>query len=146
MRVILVVVVDPSRELLQDGRSIRAGLDASIVAFQGLHECLADAVALRAADGGEAGHERKSGGEVQCFAGGVGRAVVASHCTGLGARRVANRRSTQASMRSRTISPLMPPVLACQAMISRSQVSMANATRTTSPFQQLISSTSEDQR
>lgn len=45
MWVILVVVVDPSRELLQDGRSIRAGLDASVVAFQGLHECLADAVA-----------------------------------------------------------------------------------------------------
>ena len=46
----------------------------------------------------------------------------------------------------RTISPLIPSVLACQAMISRSQVSMANARRTTSPSQQLISSPSEDQR
>lgn len=44
------------------------------------------------------------------------------------------RRSTQASMRSHTILPLIPPVLACHAMISRSQVSMVNTTRAlTSP-------------
>jgi len=49
-------------------------------------------------------------------------------------------------MRSRIISPLMPPVLAHQAMTSRSQVSSAKATRTTWPFQQAISKPSEVQR
>ena len=49
-------------------------------------------------------------------------------------------------MRLRTISPLTPPVLACQAMISRSQVSTANTTRATSPFQQPTSKASDDQR
>ncbi len=57
-----------------------------------------------------------------------------------GARMASNRRSTQSSMMSRIISPEMPPPdMATQAMISRSWVSMAKATRTTSPFQQGIS-------
>lgn len=50
-------------------------------------------------------------------------------------------------MRPRTISPLMPlPEVATQAMISRLWVSMANAMRTTPPFQQGISNPSEAQR
>ena len=52
--------------------------------------------------------------------------------------------ATQVSIRSRTISPLIPPVLACQAMISRSCVSIGNTTRTTSPFQQPISRPLDD--
>jgi len=48
---------------------------------------------------------------------------------------------------SRTISPLIPaPTVATQAMTSRSCVSMAKATRTTSPFQQGISKPSDAQR
>src|ERR1700760_18665 len=41
----------------------------------------------------------------------------ASHCTGCGARKALKRRSTQSSIRSRTISPEMPLVLAIQAII-----------------------------
>ena len=62
---------------------------------------------------------------------------------GCGARRASNLRSTQSSI----ISPLMPPPeVPTQAMTSRSWVSMAKATRTTSPFQQGISKPSEAQR
>ena len=46
--VVLVVVLDPSWELGEHGEGIRAGLDAGVVALEGLHERLADAVALRA--------------------------------------------------------------------------------------------------
>ena len=46
------------------------------------------------------------------------------------------RRSTQATIRSRTISPEMPAVVADQAMISRSQASMANRMRTMAPSRQ----------
>jgi hypothetical protein len=49
-------------------------------------------------------------------------------------------------MRSRIISPLMPPVVAHQAMTSRSQASSEKATLTISPFQQAISNPSEVQR
>jgi hypothetical protein len=48
---------------------------------------------------------------------------------------------------SRTISLLIPaPMVATQAMTSRSWVSMAKAMRTTSPFQQEISKPSDAQR
>jgi hypothetical protein len=58
-----------------------------------------------------------------------------------------NLRSTQSSIMSRIISPeIPPPWVATQVMISRSWVSMANAMRTTSPFQQVISNPSEAQR
>ena len=56
------------------------------------------------------------------------------------------QRRIQASIRSRTILPLISPVVACQAMISRSQVSIAKAMRTASPFQHPISSTSDARR
>ena len=42
--------------------------------------------------------------------------------------------STAATIRSRTSSPAMPPVVARKLMASRSQQSSANATRTRSPF------------
>ena len=48
---------------------------------------------------------------------------------------------------SRTISPLIPaPMVATHAMTSRLWVSIAKATRTTSPFQQGISKPSDAQR
>ena len=49
------------------------------------------------------------------------------------------RRSTQAIIRSRMISPEMPAVVAVQAIASRSWQSRAKATRTISPFQQVNS-------
>ena len=48
--------------------------------------------------------------------------------------------------RKTALFPLMPLPLAHQAMISRSQVSSAKATRSTSPFQQATSKVSEVQR
>jgi hypothetical protein len=49
---------------------------------------------------------------------------------GRGSRAEPKRRTTLSSIKSRIISPLMPPVVAHQAMTSRSQVSKAKATRT----------------
>ena len=49
-----------------------------------------------------------------------------------------NRCSTAATVRSRTSSPLMPPVVARNLMASRSQQSSAKATRTFAPLSQPI--------
>src|SRR5262249_34416946 len=57
-----------------------------------------------------------------------------------------NRYSTAATIRSRTSSPAMPPVVARKLMASRSLQSSANATRTRSPLSQPISKPSEHQR
>ena len=81
-----------------------------------------------------------------------GKPLSAGHWTGWGARTSPNRPSTQAAgsmlpTMSRIISPLMPPpVVATRAMISRSWVSMANATWTPLPFQQGVTKPSEAQR
>jgi len=56
------------------------------------------------------------------------------------------RASTASTIRSRTMSPLMPPVVANQLMASRSQQSSANAMRTRSRLSQAISKPSEHQR
>src|SRR5262245_16052864 len=70
-----------------------------------------------------------------------------SHSTACGAWIVAKRNSTACSIRSRTIEPLTPaPATACQASTSRSWASMTKTMRTISPFQQVISKTSEHQR
>src|SRR4029453_7271516 len=70
-----------------------------------------------------------------------------SHSTACGAWIVAKRSSTASSIRSRTIEPLTPtPATACQASTSRSWASMTKTMRTISPFQQVISKTSEHQR
>ena len=39
-----VVILDPGRELLEDCEGIRTGVHPGIVALEGLHEGLADAV------------------------------------------------------------------------------------------------------
>jgi hypothetical protein len=54
-------------------------------------------------------------------------------------RMIPNRRSTQAIIRSRTISPEMPAEVASQPITSRSQASIANHTRTISPLRQASS-------
>jgi hypothetical protein len=70
----------------------------------------------------------------------------ASHSTGSGDRRAQKRRSIASRMRSRTAIPLIPRRLTVQTRTSRSWVSIANATRTASPFQHGISNTSAAQR
>src|SRR4029077_4154083 len=51
-----------------------------------------------------------------------------NHSTGCAALLIPNRRSTQAIVRSRTISPEMPAGVASQPITSRSQASIANNT------------------
>jgi hypothetical protein len=114
MGVDLVVILDPAGQLLEDGQGVGTGLDAGVVALEGFPERLADAVALWAAHGGEAGDQAKS--DVEHIAG-EGGAVVSPLLHGGGARRALERDST---IMSRPVWRSMPPVLACQAMISRS--------------------------
>ena len=51
MRVNLVVVVDPGRQLTHDGLGIRSGTDADIVAFDCADEGFSHSIALRTFDG-----------------------------------------------------------------------------------------------
>src|SRR5579872_3191260 len=105
MWMVLVVVLDPKREHLQHGCGIWSGLDPGVVALEGFDEGLADAVALGASHRGKAGNEAKCGGELQCFLRGVGGTVVSQPLNLMRRRVAAKRCSTQASIRSRTISP-----------------------------------------
>ena len=63
--------------------------------------------------------------------------AAAHHRIALRQRQLLHRCSTAAIIRSRTSSPLMPPVVARKLMASRSQQSSAKATRTRSPLSQL---------
>ena len=125
-------------------QSIRAGLHAGVVAFEGLDERLANTVILEAPDRGEARHEEQSGCEVQRLAGGVGRKVVGRTLHGrgrpesgeaplhAGQNEVAHHFATGAARAS------LPDTDFAVA------VSTANTIRTTSPFQWPISSASDD--
>ena len=48
MRMVVVVVVEPSGDLVKRGPGVRHGADAQVVALQGLHEGFAHAIALGA--------------------------------------------------------------------------------------------------
>ena len=76
MRMIFVVVLEPSGDFAQRGDRIGQRVDANIVAFEGFDEALRDAVRLRALNGGEAGNEIERGCEVTCLLGRVGAAIV----------------------------------------------------------------------
>jgi hypothetical protein len=78
-----VVVLKPSGQALQDGDGVGPWVHADVVALEGLHESLADAVALGTADGREAGDEVQRDDEVGGLAGGVGEAVVGQPLHGL---------------------------------------------------------------
>ena len=78
-----VVVLEPFGQALEDGDGVLPWVHADVVALEGLHEGLADAVALGAADGREAGDEVQGGGEVDGLAGGVGGAVVGEPLDGV---------------------------------------------------------------
>ena len=83
MWMVFVIIVDPARQLLQNGQGIRTRLDAGVVALEGFHEGLADPVALWAEDGCEAGHQGQRGGEFQCLTGGISGAVVRQPLNGM---------------------------------------------------------------
>jgi hypothetical protein len=56
MGTVFDVVVDPSRQLLHASEGIWTRLDPRVIAIKGFGEGLADTVALRAANWGEAGY------------------------------------------------------------------------------------------
>lgn len=127
-----VVVLEPGRQLLEDGGGVRPGTHPGIAALEGFDESLADAVAFGAANRREAQHEVERGGEVGRLGSGVGKLLSASHW-----RAADGVEPTLYAVqhKSRVISPEMPPLeMATKVMISWSWVSMTKATRTTSPF------------
>ena len=130
VRVHLVVVFEPAIELGQERSGVGAALSRSVIALEGFHERLGDAVGLRAAHGREARHEADGVSEGDRLVGREAAAVVGQPLHRAAGRRARKRRSTASSMRSRTANPPMPRGLAVQARTSRSWVSIANATRT----------------
>ena len=126
MRVVVVVVLDPPGERCQRGECIAQRRDADVIAFERVHECLGDAVGLRAADRREARFEPELPCKGERLAGGIGRApfnklrtgLSDSISTGVVARMPPERVSTACSMMSRMCEPLMPALAtATPAMI-----------------------------
>ena len=76
MRVHLVVVLEPAIELGQDRSGVGPGAEPDVIALEGLHEGLGDAVGLRAAHGREARHEADGVGERDRLVRGEAAAVV----------------------------------------------------------------------
>src|SRR5712672_3577453 len=95
-------------------------MDVDVVAFEGLHERLSHAVGLRAVHRSEARHEPQPNCKFDRFIRPIGTPIVGEPLDRprrLRSFKAALKRfSTASSIRSRTISPLMPPVLALQAM------------------------------
>src|SRR5262249_46664565 len=110
---------------------IRAIIDIDVVPLEGLHERLGHTVGLRTAHQSEAGNQPHSNGKLDRLVGSVGAAVVREPLDRL--RRVRGVKALLDGFQHqiRTISALMPPVVALQAMTSRSQLSGAKTTRTT---------------
>ena len=81
---VLVVVVEPSGDLVKRGRRIRDRMDADIVALKRFHERLAHTIALRAGHWREARDEVELNGEAAGLDGGVRRAVVGQPLDGRG--------------------------------------------------------------
>ena len=145
MRVNLVVVGDPSWQLTHDCVGIWSRTDTDIVALDRANEGFSHSVALWTSRGVVLGFEPDVAGEAAGVAGDVAAAVIRKPFDRDGQARP-NRYSTAATIRSRTSSPAMPPVVARKLMASRSQQSSANATRIRSPLSQPISKPSEHQR
>ena len=83
MRVVLVVVVEPSGDLPEHRSSVRQRVYASVVALEGFDEGFGDAVGLRALHRREAWHQAEGGGEVARLPGGVRTAIVGQPLDGM---------------------------------------------------------------
>ena len=92
-------------------------MNVDVVAFEGLHERLGHAVGLRAAHRGEAGNQPQADREVDRVVGSIGAAIVGEPLDRVGSVAAPKRRSVASSIRSRIISPLMPPVLVAHQAI-----------------------------
>ena len=84
MRVNVVIMGEPSRQLIDDGASVRPGADPGIIALQGPDEGLGHAVRLRAFDWRGAGHETDVAGEAACIVRGIAAAIVGQPLDRLG--------------------------------------------------------------
>src|SRR5580693_3930276 len=139
MRVNFIVVLEPSWQQSDYGLSIRQDRQPSIIAFEGFDECLRDAVGFRRADWRETQLEAQAVAMSSVSLAMYAEPLSDNHSTGCAALLIPNRRSTQAIIRSRTISPEMPAEVASQPITSRSQASIANNTRTISLLRQASS-------
>jgi hypothetical protein len=89
MRVDVVVILEPGRQLLEDRDGVWPWVHAGIVTFQGFDECLANAIALRAADWREAWNKVKRSSKISGLSGGIGGAIISQPLDGKrGAERV----------------------------------------------------------
>jgi hypothetical protein len=103
MRMALIVVFEPCRQLRQDRTSVGTIMNIHIVALEGFDERLGHAVGLRALYRGEARNETQADRELGRFVSSIAEAVVREP---LGRRRNSSpkRRSTLSTIRSRIIS------------------------------------------
>lgn len=76
MWMVLIVIFEPSGELVERGLGVGQWAHPHIVALDSFHERLAEAIALRAGDRREAWHQIELSGKPACLDGGVGRPVV----------------------------------------------------------------------
>src|SRR6266550_3095873 len=146
MRVHGVVVPHPAIDQGESGSSIGDWVHPDVIALERLHQRLGHAVAFRAFDRGEAGHQVERQGGLDRLVGSEDRSVIGEPLHGMRRADLTKRFSTQSTIMSRIISPEIPAVVATQLITSRSWQSRAKARRTISPFQQVNSSASEHQR
>ncbi len=70
-KVNLAVILEPVGQLRREGMEIRAIMDTDVLALEGLHEHLSNAVGLRATKPGEAGGRAQAHREFDGFVGSV---------------------------------------------------------------------------
>ena len=122
VRVNFIVIFEPRCQQRDDSRGIRQDRQSSIVASEGFDEGLGDSIGFR---------RERTGVKQSCRPKAVAVSSVSlaieaeplsdNHSTTCGVLLVQNRRSTQTIIRSRTISPEIPAVVADQALTSRSK-------------------------
>ena len=108
-----IIVIDQDWQLFEHGAGVGFVADASVVALEGSDERLGDAVALWAFDGSGSRDQTDVAREAASIVRGVAAAVIGQpfDCAGH-AIHLAEGCSTVATMRSRTSSAVMPPVVA----------------------------------
>jgi len=144
---LLVVMLEGDCKVACRRCSVGLRHETHVISLHRFHEALSHAVTLRAAYRRRQRLQADFGSEGASLLGDVARAVIRQPLNLLGGLQVATKAMlTAASMTSRTMSPLWPPVVAAQLIASRSQQSNANVTRSGSPLSQRNSKPSEHQR
>jgi len=113
VRVILIVILKPLRQLLHCGPGVIKGVHLDVIPLKCLYKRLRHTVGLRAVIGGRADPEAHKPAEVAGLIGRICRAVVAQPLYEAGQLIDKSKAlSIESAMRSRTISPQIPPVVA----------------------------------